>query len=233
MRIPAEVGNTAYLPLPTLSGKDTTPRLTVGTFLHLEHRDTVELSSVTLRELPDGVIIHETPRFFFNTEINETLDRILSDKAPEISKAAYQIIESNLFASNRDLQDEERTALREAGLAQTRYLAEHFMNEEDATTFLQTMHLLAALSTTRKVDPATEKVSYAELPNRPKGAPADYVQASRLMERFDPAAYSAMQAAASQGKNPASLLLQFAKKLQQTLSKNMASFASVLGHSVE
>lgn len=213
MRIQTERGQL----VPVLSSgleKDVRPTFRTG-HLPLERlHDKIEWSTAAARELPEGAIVHETPRFFFNVEINETLDEILSGKSAHVSKAAYQILASNFFATNRDIQDEERTALREAGLAQAKYLAEHYLAEDEASTFMDTMKLLAALSTTRKVDPATGNVTYVELQTRPKGAPDDYVNASQLMKRFDPSAYAGMQEAIRKGENAGSILIQFAKKLR-------------------
>lgn len=213
MRIQTERGQ--LLPsLPSGLEKDICPTFSTGHLPLVRHHDTIELSAATARELPEGAIVHETPRFFFNVEINETLDEILSGKAANVSKAAYQILESNFFATNRDIQDEERVALREAGLAKAKYLAEHYMADDEASKFMDTMKLLAAVSTTRKVDPATGSVSYVELQTRPKGAPDDYVNASQLMKRFDPSAYADMQEAIRNGENSGSILIQFAKKLR-------------------
>lgn len=212
MRIQTERGQ--LLPsLPSGLEKGIRPTFSTGHLPLVRYHDTIELSAATARELPEGAIVHETPRFFFNVEINETLDEIFSGKA-NVSKAAYQILESNFFATNRDIQDEERVALREAGLAKAKYLAEHYMADDEASKFMDTMKLLAAVSTTRKVDPATGSVSYVELQTRPKGAPDDYVNASQLMKRFDPSAYAAMQEAIRNGENSGSILIQFAKKLR-------------------
>lgn len=211
MRIQTDTGYVA-LNLNSLSGNHDKPRMSVGSRAALAHHDTVELSSVTARQLPTGVIEHETPKFFFSTEVNASLDRVLTGKPPEVSKAAYHIIEFNMFNNHSDLSDEERAALLEVGLSQAKYLADNFMTENDASEFLDTIHLLAAVSKTRKVDPATGNVTYIELPQKPQGAPDDYVNPSKLMQRFDPESFRKLQAATANERG--GILIQFVKKLR-------------------
>ncbi|NGQ96917.1 hypothetical protein G3578_17280 [Brevibacillus sp. SYP-B805] len=189
--------------------------MVAGSIPELAHQDTVELRSAVPRQLPDGVIQHETPKFFFNSEINASLDKILAEKAPEVKKAAYGIIEFNLFATNRDLSDDERAALLEAGLSQAKYLADHYMTDDEASEFLATINLLGAVAKTRKVDPATGNVTYIELPQKPQGAPSDYVNIQKVMQRYDPKAYASLQSAVATGGNVGGILIEFAKKLRQ------------------
>jgi hypothetical protein len=186
--------------------------MSVGSRPALAHHDTVELRSAAARQLPPGVIEHETPKFFFRAEVNASLDRVLTGKPPEVRKAVYHIIEFNLFNNNSDLSDEERAAMLELGLSQAKYVADNFMTENEASEFLDTIHLLAAVSQTRKVDPATENVTYIELPQKPQGAPDDYVNPSKLMQRFDPESFRKLQAAAASERG--SILIQFVKKLR-------------------
>lgn len=190
------------------------PKIDTGSSHELIHYDTLDLRSVVPRHLPVDAIQHETPKFFFNTEINASLDKVLSGKAPEVSKAAYHIIEANIFATNSDRSDEDRALLLEAGLAQARYLADHYMNDSESAEFLDTMNLLAAVAKTRKVDPATGRVSFVELPQKPQGAPSDYVNPQKLMQRFDPKAYADLQATVKTGGNTGGVLIEFVKKMR-------------------
>ncbi|NTU31454.1 hypothetical protein HPY27_14990 [Brevibacillus sp. HB1.1] len=204
--------NTRYL-TPQLSTNQLAPKMVTGTRLALPEHDTVDLRSHKARELPADVIEHHSVQFFFNTEINERLDKIFADKPPEARKAFDHILEQNFFNSPSTYTDEERAALVEVGLTQGKYLADQYMADENAAEFLDTLHLLAGVAKTRKVDPATGSVSYVELPQKPHGAPSDYVNPSKLMERYDPEAYKKMHAATNQTEK-VSMLIQFVKKLQ-------------------
>lgn len=132
--------------------------------------DTVDLRSHKARELPADAIEHHSVQFFFSTEINERLDKIFADKPPEARKAFDHILERNFFNSHSTYTDEERAALVEVGLTQGKYLADQYMGDEkNAAEFLDTLHLLAGVAKTRKVDPATGSVSYVELPQSRMG----------------------------------------------------------------
>ncbi|MGF9906383.1 hypothetical protein [Brevibacillus porteri] len=205
--------NNRYI-TPQLSTNQLAPKMVAGTRLGMPEHDTVDLRSHKARELPAGVIEHHSVQFFFSTEINERLDKIFADKPPEARKAFDHILEQNFFNSQSTYTDEERAALVEVGLTQGKYLADRFMGEENAAEFLDTLHLLAGVAKTRKVDPATGSVSYVELPQKPHGAPNDYVNPSKLMERYDPEAYKKMQAATTNQTEKVSMLIQFVKKLQ-------------------
>jgi hypothetical protein len=200
------------------SGKENKPDMVVGNIPELAHKytkDTVELKSVVSRQLPVGVIKHETPKFFFNSEINASLEKVLADKSPEVKKAAYSIIEFNLFATNLDLSDDERRALLEAGLSQAKYLADNYMTDDEASEFLDTINLLGAVAKTRKVDPATGNVTFIDLPQKPQGAPSDYVDIQKLMQRYDTKTYSKLQSVVTTGGNVGGILIEFVKKLRQ------------------
>lgn len=188
-------------------------RMETGSFSGILRHDTVELSSATARDLPDGVIEHEPAKMYFNEEIKATLEKVLAGKAPEVSKAVYQLIESNFFAANVDYTEEERTSLIAAGLTQAQFIADNYMQPDEAEEFMDTIHLLAAVAKTRTVDPETGVVRYVDLPQRPQGAPADYVRIQDLMKKYDPDAYAKLTDAVINGGNFASILIQFAKKL--------------------
>jgi|HigsolmetaGSP11D_1036233.scaffolds.fasta_scaffold05062_2 hypothetical protein len=190
-------------------------RLETGSYSHILQHDTVELSAASARALPEGVIEHEPARMYFNHEINATLERVLARQDPKVRKAVYQLIEANFFPTNADYSEEERSALMAAGLTQARFIAENYMEPGDAADFMDTIHLIAAVASTRKVDPQTGQVSYVQLPQRPQGAPADYVRVQDLMQRYDPEAYARLGREIARGGNFASILIEFAKKLQR------------------
>lgn len=190
-----------------------------GTLTDFKRPDKVELGSIPARELPEGAIKHHVARRIFGGEVDAALDRVLSGKAPEVADAAYQIIGSNLFADAIDLSEAERAELLESGLSQARYLADNYMSEEEGQSFLETIHLLAALAKTGKADIAEGRIVYDDLPQRPVGAPEDYVNSSELMKRYDPNGYAAMKEAIAGGNMEGGLskLLQFVRNSQPQL----------------
>ncbi|QMV42683.1 hypothetical protein [Cohnella cholangitidis] len=214
MRINA-AANSALPNLYSASATPDSPKMETGNLSPFLRHDTVELSQVVARELPNGVIEHKAAKMYFNEEIKASLDKVLAGKSPEVGEAVDRLIESNLFAANVDYSSEERSALLEAGLTQAKFLADHYMQPEEASEFLDTIHLLAAVATTREVDAETGNVSYVELPRKPLGAPAEYVNAGDLMQRYDPEAFSKWKEAIANGGNAGGILIQFAKKLQK------------------
>ncbi|WP_157128163.1 hypothetical protein [Brevibacillus parabrevis] len=213
MRIQTETGRTAiqlYSPQNRQGGL----QVAAGAAIAHPPHDTVELGSVKPRELPPDAISHHVSRLFFSPEVNARLEKVLQDKTAQVEEAAYQLIENNLFKANVDIPDEERAALLEVGLTQAKFLADQYFSGQDAADFMDTIHLLAAVAKTRTVDPATGSVRYADLPQKPVGAPDDYVDTSKLMQRFDPASYKKMQTAPEDGTERISIMLQFVKKLR-------------------
>lgn len=189
-------------------------RLESGTIPGAVRMDQLELSSIAARQLPETEIKHEAAKRFFNADINGSLDRVLSGQAPEVGQAVYRIIDGNFFASDASLSDEERSLLLETGLAQAKYLADRYMDADDASTFMNAIQLIAAVSVTRQVDPTTAQASYIQLPQKPAGAPDDYTNAEQLMKKHDPDATARYQQAIAEGGNPASVLLSFVAKLR-------------------
>ncbi|WP_239616362.1 hypothetical protein [Cohnella mopanensis] len=201
--------------LYTASETPNSPKLESGNLSQFLQHDTVDLSSVAARELPSGVIEHKAAQMYFNEDIKASLDKVLAGKAPEVVEAVNRLIESNLFAANVDYSAEERSSLIETGLSQAKFLADHYMQPEEGSEFLDTINLLAAVATTRKADPETGNVTYVELPQRPRGAPDDYVNAGALMQKYDPEAYAKLKEVIASGGNTGSILIQFAQKLQK------------------
>ncbi|GIN63950.1 hypothetical protein J27TS8_39430 [Robertmurraya siralis] len=214
MEIQSRSGSSHYPNIQLRNGHHQKPQMYTVKDTNFVRYDSLELSSVTpTRELPEDAIHHVTPHFFFNSEINASLDKVVENKSEEIKRTVYQIIEFNIFPTNMDYSDEERAALLEMGLSQADYLAEHYMSKGESSEFMKTMNLLAALSKTREVDPKTGTARYAELPQRPVGAPSDYISTKDLMKRFDPELYGKLQAELEGGgTNFASILIQFTQK---------------------
>ncbi|RJX36635.1 hypothetical protein D3P09_26620 [Paenibacillus pinisoli] len=172
-------------------------------------------SHTTGRELPADAIQHNSARMFFSPDINHTLDTLLSGPSEQVQDAVYGLFEKNFFSGDSSLTDEDRAGLLEMGLSQAKLLADKFMNASDAAVFTDTVKLLGALAKTRGVDSGTGAITYAELPQKPIGAPDDYVNAGEMMKQFDPEGYRKMQAAILSGDNAGGMLIAFAKKLRQ------------------
>ncbi|GIO08582.1 hypothetical protein J31TS6_46100 [Brevibacillus reuszeri] len=201
------------LNLYSLQGNKAKPSLKAGYIPELAHPAKVELGTIaTARQLPDDTIKHTPAQFFFSTEVNATLDRVLNGKAQEVKEAVNHIFESNFFNNTQDYTEDARSELIEMGITKAKFIAETYMKDKDASEFLDTIYLLAAVSKTRKVDPATGSVTYIELPQKPQGAPDNYINPSKLMEQYDPEAFRKFQAAETNPTEKASLLIQFVKK---------------------
>lgn len=160
----------------------------------LPGHDSVEISEaakrlaegISDRQLPAGAVKHHWIRPMFTAEIDSSLAQLLHGKPPEVEEAVNFLISSN-FVPDGSVSDEgERAALLESGLSQAKYIADHYMTDEEADEFLAAMHWIAAYANTRTVDPETGQASYIHLPRKPEGAPDDYVDIDYLMKKYDP-----------------------------------------------
>lgn len=176
--------------------------------------DTVSISPEG-RQLAADAITHEPAKYYGTAEINGSLTGLLADKDPKVGKAVYTIIESNFMPDGTVSKEEDRAALLEAGLAQAQYIADHYMNGEESSQFMDTMNQIAAIAKTRTIDPATGQASYSTPADKPAGAPEDYVNAGDLMKRFEPDTYTKLQEAITGGGDWGSLLIGFAKRIPQ------------------
>ncbi|MFM9331585.1 hypothetical protein [Paenibacillus mesotrionivorans] len=176
--------------------------------------DTVSISPEG-RQLAADAITHEPAKYYGTAEINGSLTGLLADKDPKVGKAVYTIIESNFMPDGTVSKEEDRAALLEAGLAQAQYIADHYMNGEESSQFMDTMNQIAAIAKTRTVDPATGQASYTTPADRPAGAPEDYVSAGDLLKRFEPDTYTKLQEAITGGGDWGSILIGFAKRVPQ------------------
>lgn len=170
---------------------------------------TVEIS-LAARQLAASDIVNHAARYFGTAQIDDSLTRLLKDQPSEVQEAVYGIIQSNFITDVTDEQD--RGALLELGLAQAQYIADNYMKDGDAAEFMDTIRMIGAISKTRTVDPVTKQIRYETPPQRPVGAPDDYVDLSDLMRRFEPETLNKLQEAVASGGDWSGILLGFAKK---------------------
>lgn len=176
--------------------------------------DRLEISREGRQMAADAIELH--PAHYIGTvEINDSLQRILEGQSPEIRNAAYTIIQSNLMPDGSVSDDAERSALLESGLSQAKYLADRYMTGEDSSKFMDVMNQIAAIAKTRTVDPVTGQASYTLPPQKPVGAPDDYINTGELMKRFEPKTYEKLQDALTNGGDWGKILVQFSAKVRQ------------------
>ncbi|WP_139990908.1 hypothetical protein [Paenibacillus paridis] len=187
------------------------PALVTGTVPELSHdADTLKISPAA-RQLAASDIVNHSAAYFGTVQINDSLNRLLADQPSEVKEAVYGIIQSNFI--NDVSGEEERAALLELGLTQAQYLADNYMKENDAEQFLDTIRQIGAISKTRTVDPDTKAVHYETPPQKPIGAPEDYISLSDMMRKFEPETLDKLQGAILNGKDWNSILQTFAKKV--------------------
>jgi hypothetical protein len=92
------------------------------------------------------------------------------------------------------------------------------MKGDQATEFMNTIRQIGAISTTRTINPETKQIQYDTPPQRPVGAPEDYVDLHYMMRKFQPQTYDKLQDAIVNNKDWSSILQNFAKQA----SKNQA-----------
>lgn len=185
--------------------------LVSGTIPGLSHdTDTVEISGAA-RQLAASDIVNHAAKYFGTVQINESLTRLLEDQPSEVKEAVYGILQSN-FITNVD-GEQDRQALLELGLAQAQYIADNYMSGSDAAELMDTIRQIGAISKTRTIDPETNAVHYITPPQRPVGAPDDYIDLDDMMRRYEPETLDKLQDAIANGKDWASILLSFAKKV--------------------
>lgn len=191
---------------------DKSPALVEGHIQGLSHdTDTLEISPAA-RQLAESDIVDHPLKYFGTAQINDSLNRVLQNQPSEVKETVYGIIQSNFI--NDITVEETRTALLELGLTQAEYIAKNYMKENEAAEFMDTMTLIGAISKTRSVDPETNKVHYVTPPQRPVGAPDDYIDLNDMMRKFEPETLSKLQEAIANGKEDWNHILQsFAKKV--------------------
>ncbi len=186
------------------------PALVTGTIPELSHdTDTVEISPAA-RQLAASDIVNHSAKYFGTVRINDSLNRLLKDQPSEVKEAAYGIIQSNFITDVTG--EEERAALLALGLTQAKYIADNYMKDDEATEFMNTIRQIGAISKTRTVDPETKEIHYETPPQRPIGAPDDYIDLTDMMQKFEPETLDKLQEAIVNGKDWSSILRSFAKK---------------------
>lgn len=187
-------------------------RLETGRLADYVHRDQVEISHIG-RELGAGAIQHTAAKYYGTADINEALEQVLSEKDDKVRNAVYSVIQSNMIVVGSLESDIEFEVLIEMGLSQAKYIAARHMNDEEAEIFMGAMDKVAAIASTRTVDPETGKTSYVTPIQKPIGAPDDYVNISELMKQADPAAYQRFIDEIASGNHGLDALVKFAKKV--------------------
>ncbi|MFF2480955.1 hypothetical protein [Paenibacillus sp. NPDC058071] len=171
--------------------------------------DTVEISPAA-RQL-QSEIVHQAAVYFGTAQINDSLNRVLSDQSPEVKEAVYGLIQSNFITNVTD--EDERSALLESGLKQAQHIADTYLKNENAAEFMNTIRQIGDISKTRTIDPETKQIRYETPSQRPVGAPIDYINLNELMQKSDPKTYEKLQAALANGSDWFGILQAFAKKI--------------------
>ncbi|MFF2092227.1 hypothetical protein [Paenibacillus sp. NPDC058174] len=186
------------------------PTLVSGTIPGLSHdTDTLEISPAA-RQLAESDIVNHSAVYFGTTQINESLNRLLKDQPSEVKEAVYGIIQSNIITNETD--EEKRSSLLEIGLTQAKYIADNYMQDGEAAEFMNTIRQIGAISQTRTVDSETQQFRYETPPQRPVGAPDDYMDLNYMMRKFEPETLNKLQDAIVNGKDWNHILQTFAKK---------------------
>ncbi|NIK79239.1 hypothetical protein FHS15_004397 [Paenibacillus castaneae] len=186
------------------------PALVTGTIPELSHdTDTVEISP-TARQLAASDIVNHSAIYFGTVQINDSLNRLLRNQSPEVKEAVYGIIQSN-FITDVD-SGEERAALLELGLTQAKYIADNYLKDDEAAEFMNTIRQIGAISKTRSIDPETKEIRYETPPQRPIGAPNDYIHLTDMMQKFEPDTMDKLQKSIENGKDWSIILRAFAEK---------------------
>lgn len=200
-----------YLDVKAYANK---PSLVTGTIPELSHKtDTVEISPAA-RQLAASDIVNHAAKYFGTAQINDSLNHLLEDQPSEVKDAVYGMIQSNFITDGRVTNEEEQTALLDLGFSQARYIADNYMkNDGAAAKFMETIQQIGAIAKTRTLDPETGKINYDTPPQKPIGAPEDYIKTTDLMRKFEPDTLGKLQEAITSGKDWANILTTFAKKV--------------------
>ena len=199
----------AYTHSQQRTGQANQPTIITGQFNLSHDTDTVEISNAS-RQLASSDIVNHAAVYFGTVQINESLERLLKGQTPEVKETVYGIIQSNLITDVTE--EDDRSALLELGLTQAQYIANNYMKGDQATEFMNTIRQIGAISTTRTIHPETKQIQYNTPPQRPVGAPEDYVDLNYMMRKFQPQTYDKLQDAIVNNKDWSSILQNFAKQ---------------------
>ncbi|MCQ8232495.1 hypothetical protein [Pectobacterium carotovorum] len=156
----------------------------------------VQISQEGRKQLQDDVI-SQPARRFFSSDIDNTLSQALAEQPEQVSLAVYRIIDEN-FMNSSAVSGEQRQASLALGLSQAAYLAEHYINDDQKLSFLDTMKQIAAISQTRTTD-KTGNVSYDNLPSYIPGTTEYKVDWSVIMKEKEPERYEKYREALESG----------------------------------
>ncbi|KAA3669711.1 hypothetical protein LHL03_18915 [Pectobacterium carotovorum] len=156
----------------------------------------VQISQEGRKQLQDD-IISQPARRFFSSDIDNALSQALAEQPEQVSLAVYRIIDEN-FMNSSAVSGEQRQASLALGLSQAAYLAEHYINDDQKLSFLDTMKQIAAISQTRTTD-KTGNVSYDNPPSYIPGTTEYKVEWSVIMKEKEPERYEKYREALESG----------------------------------
>lgn len=189
------------------------PIFVTGTISGLSHKTyTVEISPIA-RQLAASDVVDHAAKYFGTTQINDSLNSLLKDQSSQVKEAVYNIIQSNFITDGRITDEGERMALLEMGLSQAGYIADNYMQDDEAVEFMETIHQIATIAKTKTIDAETGEIHYDTPSQRPIGAPDDYIKITDLMRKFEPDTLDKLQEAITNGKDWVNILTTFAKKV--------------------
>ncbi|MDX6916774.1 hypothetical protein R9X49_16815 [Pectobacterium carotovorum] len=156
----------------------------------------VQISQEGRKQLQDD-IISQPARRFFSSDIDNALSQALAEQPEQVSQAVYRIIDEN-FMNSSAVSGELRQASLALGLSQAAYLAEHYINDDQKQSFLDTMQQIAAISQTRTTDEKGH-VSYDNPPSYIPGTTEYKVDWSVIMKEKEPERYEKYREALESG----------------------------------
>ncbi|RYC41238.1 hypothetical protein [Pectobacterium zantedeschiae] len=156
----------------------------------------VQISQEGRKQLQDDIISPPVRRFF-SSDIDNALSQTLAGQPEQVSQAVYRIIDEN-FMNSSALSGESRQASLALGLSQAAYLAEHYINDDQKSSFLDTMKQIAAISQTRTTD-EKGNISYYTPPSYIPGTTEYKVDWGEIMKEKEPKRYEGYREAMESG----------------------------------
>ncbi|MDG0797114.1 hypothetical protein [Pectobacterium punjabense] len=150
----------------------------------------VQISQEGRKQLQDDIISLPARRFF-SSDIDKALSQALAGQPELVSQAVYRIIDEN-FMNSSAVSGESRQASLALGLSQAAYLAEHYINDDQKSSFLDTMKQIAGISQTRTTD-EKGNVSYYTPPSYIPGTTEYKVDWGEIMKEKEPKRYEKYQ----------------------------------------
>ncbi|MEQ9885068.1 hypothetical protein [Pectobacterium zantedeschiae] len=156
----------------------------------------VQISQEGRKQLQDD-ITSPPARRFFSSDIDNALSQTLAGQPEQVSQAVYRIIDEN-FMNSSVVSGESRQASLALGLSQAAYLAEHYINDDQKSSFLDTMKQIAAISQTRTTD-EKGNISYYTPPSYIPGTTEYKVDWGEIMKEKEPKRYEGYREAMESG----------------------------------